>query len=64
MQKSKKINKVYKTNKDTISLNVERFSAELGFFPYAEKWEGEESHWWLASTDPRRLRKKGSQISK
>ncbi len=64
MPKSKKINKIYKTNKDTISLNVEQFSAELGLFPYAEQWGGTQRHWWSPSTDPRRLRKKGSQISK
>jgi hypothetical protein len=64
MAKAKKTEKIYKTNSDTISLNVEQFSAELGLFPYAKKWEGEESHWWLQSTDPRRLRKKGSQACK
>jgi hypothetical protein len=60
----KKLVKVYRTNGDTISLNVEQFSAELGLFPYAGKWEGEESHWWLPSTEPRKLRKKGSQVCK
>jgi hypothetical protein len=64
MEKRKKINKIYRTNKDTISLNVEQFSTDLGLFPYAEKWEGEESHWWLPPSDPRKLRKKGSQVCK
>ncbi len=64
MAKRKKVEKIYRTNKDTISLNVEQFSANIGLFPYAEKWEGDENHWWLSPSDSRRLRKKGSQICK
>ncbi len=63
MAKVKRIEKVYKTNVDTVSLNVERFSSDLGLFPYGKKWGGEENHWWLPSTDSRRLRKKGSRVS-
>jgi len=64
MAKKKTVDKTYRTNKDTISLNVEQSSAHLGLFPYAEKWEGEDDHWWLPPSDPRKLRKKGSQICK
>ncbi len=34
MPKAKKLEKIYKTNNDTISINVEQFSTELGLFPY------------------------------
>jgi hypothetical protein len=64
MPKGKRLKKVYRTNTDTVSLNVEQFSAELGLFPYAEKWEGEESHWWEPSAAPRRPYKKGARICK
>ncbi len=64
MAKKKTIDKRYRTNKDTISLNVEQFSAQLGSFPYAEKWGGDEDHWWLPPIDSRNLRKRGSQICK
>jgi hypothetical protein len=64
MAKNKKNKKKYRTNETLISLNVERFSAELDPFPHAERWEGESTYWWTRPTDPRRLRKKGSQICK
>jgi hypothetical protein len=60
----KKVRKIFRTNEDTISLNVERFSAELGLFPYAEKWEGEEKYWWSPSTGNRKLLKRGSSVCK
>ncbi|OGM09167.1 hypothetical protein A2Z67_04470 [Candidatus Woesebacteria bacterium RBG_13_36_22] len=39
MAKRKAVDKTYRTNKDTISLNAEQFSAHLGLFPYAENEE-------------------------
>ena len=64
MVKGNKIKKVFKTNVDTVSLNVEQVTADSGLFPYAEGWDGKEDNWWQAAIDPRRLRKKGTQICK
>jgi len=50
VSRNKKKEKVYSTNVDTISLNVEQFG------PGPAPWE--------EAVDPRLLRKKGSQICK
>jgi len=56
MKRKKKRQKreVYRTNVDTVSLNTEQFIGHAPFFPDSASWE--------RSIDPRRLRKKGSQI--
>lgn len=54
-KKKRRDKKVYRTNIDTVSLNVEQFGAgRAPFCPGLASWE--------KSMDPRRLRKKGSQI--
>lgn len=56
-KKKRENKKVYSTNRDTISLNVEQFSNGYApFYPGPAPWE--------QPIDPRRLRKRGSQICK
>lgn len=53
-KKKRQEKKVYRTNVDTISLNVEQFGGRAPFYPGCAFWE--------KPIDSRRLRKKGSQI--
>ena len=56
-KKKRREKKVYRTNVDTVSLNIEQLGGGCApFYPEPASWE--------KPIDPRRLRKKGSQICK
>ncbi len=57
MGSKKKVEKEYRLNIDTISINLEESSSALGLFPYSAEVQGQE-----ALDDPRKLRRKGISI--
>jgi hypothetical protein len=56
-KKRERVDKKYRTNVDTISLNVEQFSDGVPFNPYYEPWMD-------VVINPRRYYKKGVEISR